>query len=332
LQEDLNIRGEDPAWLLHALRQMTLIREVEETIAGLISEQLARCPCHLAIGQEAIPVSLAHWLKPGDRVFGGHRSHAHFLALGGTPFELLAEVLGRYPGCSHGMGGSMHLINKAIGFYGSVPLVGATIPIAVGAGLAAMLDGGDRLAVSFFGDGATEEGACHESLNLAAAMKLPVIFLCENNLFASHLHITLRQPSDRVARFAEAHRIPNWTLDGNDVVALARVCREAFAQARSGQGPAFIEAVTYRWRGHVGHREDLDVGVRRSADLVIWKKRDPIGRLARALIGANIMAEPDYEEMKTTIAALVAQALRAAQEAPYPKAEALLNLVYSEKP
>jgi TPP-dependent pyruvate/acetoin dehydrogenase alpha subunit len=135
-----------------------------------------------------------------------------------------------------------------------------------------------------------------------------------------------------VARFAEANRIPNWTLDGNDVVALARAFQEAFALARAGEGPAFIEAVTYRWLGHVGHREDLDVGVRRSADLVIWKKRDPIGRLARALIGAHVLSEADYEEMTATIGTLVSQALRAAQEAPFPQAEALLNLVYSEQP
>lgn len=330
LQDGLDIRGEESSWLMEALRRMALIRRLEEVIGDLVSDALARCPCHLAIGQEAISVGVARYFRSGDKAFGAHRSHAHFVALGGTPFQLLAEILGRHPGCSHGMGGSMHLINRDGGFYGSVPIVAATIPIATGAALAAKLDKSDHLVVSFFGDGATEEGVFHESMNLASAMKLPVVFVCENNLFASHLHISLRQPSDRIARYAEAHCMPNWTVDGNDVVATSRVCREAFTHARAGHGPAFIEAVTYRWRGHVGHREDLDVGVKRSEDLVAWKKRDPIRRLADSLLQTGILTSEVLEHMGEEVAAEVDEALTAAQKAPFPEAEALLDLVYAE--
>jgi pyruvate dehydrogenase E1 component alpha subunit len=162
-------------------------------------------------------------------------------------------------------------------------------------------------------------------------MKLPVVFVCENNLFSSHLHIALRQPSDRMARYAEAHCIRNWTVDGNDVVLLARVCREAFTHVRAGRGPAFIEAVTYRWRGHVGHREDMDVGVKRKEDLVLWKQRDPFRRLADALVAAGLVNAADVDRLQAEAAAEVAEALRAAQQAPFPQAEALLDLVYSEE-
>jgi pyruvate dehydrogenase E1 component alpha subunit len=329
LRGDIDITGEDRDWLVAALRRMALIRRIEETIAELVRDRLALCPCHLAVGQEAVAVGVARHVKPGDRVFGAHRSHAHFIALGGSPFEVLAEVLGREPGCSRGMGGSMHLVNPEIGFYGSVPIVAATIPIATGAALAAKLDGGDAVAVSFFGDGATEEGVFHESMNLAAAMRLPVVFVCENNLFSSHLHISLRQPSDRLARFAAAHCMPGWTVDGNDVVAVASACREAFAHARGGNGPAFVEAVTYRWRGHVGHREDIDVGVKRTEDLEAWKQRDPIRRLADALAAAGII---DGDSAAREVAVEVADALRAAQDAPFPPASALRDLVYAGGP
>ena len=255
-----------------ALRTMLRIRRAEERIADNVATGVIRCPCHLAIGQEAAAVGVARQLRTTDRAFGAHRSHAHFLAMGGSLEGLFAEVLGRDTGVSRGMGGSMHIRAQEVGFYGSVPIVGATIPIAVGAGLAAKMDRKGDVAVAFFGDGATEEGSFHESMNMAAVMGLPVLFVCENNLFASHLHISLRQPRDRIARFAEAHGVDSATVDGNDVVAVRRALEAPMRTWRAGRGgPFFLEAVTYRWRGHVGHREDLDVGVSRKDDLEIGR-------------------------------------------------------------
>ena len=214
----------------------------------------------------------------------------------------------------------MHVRQVAPNFWGTVPNVAATIPIAVGTALAARMDGGDALAVSLLGDGATEEGVFHESMNLASIKKLPVVFVCENNLFSSHLHISLRQPADSTCRFAEAHCVPWRRVDGNDVVAVAAAMAEAVAHARAGEGPFFIEAVTYRWRGHVGPREDIDVGVKRKDDLALWKKRDPIARLAAAC-----NTELDWEPVREQVDAAWAKAAAAEAPAPY----ALLSRVFS---
>ncbi len=327
----LDIAGCSAERLQRFLRDMLLIRAVEEQVADFVERGLTRAPCHLGIGQEAIAVGVSAHLNSNDRVFGGHRSHSHYLALGGDPYSLLAEVLGRQDGASRGMGGSMHLFGGGVGFHGSVPLVGATIPIAVGAGLAAQFDARGAVSVAYFGDGATEEGVFHESLNLAATFKLPVLFVCENNLFSSHLDISLRQPSDRVARYAEAHCVRAVTLDGNDVVTVANAARELIEQARGGNGPAMLEAVTYRHRGHVGPNEDIDVGVHRSLEnLRAWKKRDPVTRLASALQGAGLATEPELKAMNESVWAQVREAAERAEAAPYPPESQLLGCVYAE--
>ena len=317
--------------LAEMLERMMLIRLAEEIIGENVTKGVVRCPCHLAIGQEAVAVGVAHAIKPGDRLFGAHRSHAHYLALGGALHGLLAEVLGRDTGVSRGMGGSMHLVDRAHGLYGTVPIVGATIPHAVGAGLAAKMDKRGALAVSFFGDGATEEGAFHESMNLAATMKLPVLFVCENNLFSSHLHVGLRQPQPSVSRYAEAHRIPWERVDGNDVVAMARVTNAAAIDMREGKGPRFIEAVTYRWRGHVGPREDEDVGVKRKDDLHLWKGRDPIRRLGDAMVAAGTMTPSRMTTLWDGARQVVAAAWSQAVNDPFPPPEALLDRVYASR-
>lgn len=299
------------------LERMILIRSVEETIGDLVATGEVRCPCHLAIGQEAIPVGLATNLLPGDRVFGAHRSHGYYLALGGTPESLLAEVLGRARGCSNGLGGSMHLREPSIGLIGTVPIVAATIPIAVGAALAARMDGEAAAAVAVFGDGATEEGVFHESLNLAQVLGCPVLFVCENNLFSSHLHISLRQPYDSVGRFGAVHGMPTLVVDGNDVAAVEAASAELLETVRNGH-PAFLEAVTYRWRGHVGHREDADVGVGRSGELAHWKERCPIARVAKGLINGGALTERGLAHMNARIAEEVQDALFLARTSPYP--------------
>lgn len=268
-------------------------------------------------------------LTSTDRVFGAHRSHGHYLALGGSVYGLFAEVLGRQTGVSRGMGGSMHLIDRSIGLYGTVPIVGATIPIATGAALASKLQGDRSVAVSFFGDGATEEGGFHESMNMAAIMKLPVLFVCENNLFSSHLHIALRQPTSSTSRFAIAHGIQHRLLDGNDVVAVAQATRELLADMRDGAGPAFLELVTYRWRGHVGWRDDEDVGVSRGADLPAWKSRDPIARLVEGMRTAGLLTSDALAAEHAAVETIVSAAWQQAQADPFPDENATLARVFA---
>ena len=326
--EPLDITGCDVRLLRTQLRLMLLIRKAEERIADMVSAGIIKCPCHLAIGQEAIPVSLSNLLRPTDRVFGAHRSHGHFLALNQDLVGLFAETLGKITGCSKGMGGSMHLIDLQNGFNGSVPIVGATVPIAVGAALSAKMDGRGDVAVGYFGDGAIEEGAVQESLNLAASLKLPTIFICENNFFSSHLHIGLRQPSESTARFARAHGIPFEVVDGNDVVTCNAVAKKGIEMARKGNGPFFLEAVTYRWRGHVGPSEDEDVGVKRKDDLHIWKRRDPIKRLRLALQETDLFSEEDFHKMESELNVAVEDAWQNAEDAPFPDNNRLLDTVF----
>jgi TPP-dependent pyruvate/acetoin dehydrogenase alpha subunit len=326
----LDIEGVTPARLHEHLRMMLRIRRVEEKIGDMVSAGKIACPCHLGIGQEAIAVGVSEHLRASDRVFGGHRSHAHFLALGGGVYPLLAEILGRQDGCSHGMGGSMHLYGAAHGFVGSVPIVAGTVPLAAGAALAAKKDGRGDVAVAYFGDGAAEEGAIHEAMNLAAVWRLPLLFVCENNLFASHLHISLRQPSDSVGRYAASHRMPVEVVDGNDVVAVAGATRKLVENMRLGGGPAFLEAVTYRWRGHVGPREDNDVGVNRGNDLILWKVRDPVRRLVEAMMAAVVLDDAAYRCMDDEERLAVESAWIRAETAPFPPVSALLDRVYAE--
>jgi len=326
--EPIDLKGFPADRLTSMLESMLTIRCAEELIGEMVTAGKVRCPCHLAIGQEAVPVGVAASLRATDAAFGTHRSHAHYLAQGGSLGGLLAEVLGKDTGCSKGMGGSQHLFAGAKGFLGSVPLVAATIPLAVGAALAAKMKGEGNIGIAYFGDGATEEGAFHESLNYAAAFQLPALFVCENNLFSSHLHIRLRQPADAVSRFSTAHLIPTELVDGNDVVAVTQAADRLIARARRGEGPGFLEALTYRWRGHVGAREDIDVGVKRKEDLTQWKKRDPIHRLFVAMRTAGMLTDAELEKMESKIRSTIEDEWKRAEEAPYPEKQALLDLVY----
>jgi TPP-dependent pyruvate/acetoin dehydrogenase alpha subunit len=328
--ESIDISGQDTQVLLRQLKMMLLIRQAEEKIAEMVEKKIIKCPCHLGVGQEATAVGVSEYLRPTDRIFGAHRSHTHFLAAGGSLYELFSEVLGKETGCSKGMGGSMHLFDKKIGFLGSVPIVGASVPIAVGAGLAAKMDGRGDIAVSYLGDSALEEGGVQEALNLASVKKIPVIFVVENNFFASHLHINLRQPSDSTIRYAQTYGIESRVVDGNNVVEVMQAVEELTQKLRQGDGPCFIEAITYRWKGHVGHREDTDVGVNRKDDLLTWKKRDPIRRLVDSLLAVSALSINEYDTIQLNIIEEIENTWKRAEEAPFPKAEALFDLVYKK--
>lgn len=326
---NIDIEGVSRDILIDMLRKMVLIRKAEEKIGQHVESGKIQCPCHLGIGQEAVGTAVALLMRDTDRAFGAHRSHTHYLALNENTYTLFAEVLGKYDGCSHGMGGSMHIVDNAKGFKGSVPIVGATIPIATGAGLAAKMDKAGDIAISYFGDGACEEGVLHESLNMASVMNLPVLYVCENNLFSSHLHIDLRQPSNTTARFASAHQIKNATVDGNDVVGMYRLLQAEMNEMRETNSPFFLEAFTYRWRGHVGHREDNDVGVKRSDDLKAWKLRDPIQRLVLSMFASDYFTEKEYGLLLEEIQEKVESDWLLAEKAPFAPEDFLFKPVYS---
>ena len=321
----------DPQIALEWYRSMKLIRRVEETLGDMVSTGEARCPCHLGIGQEAVAVGICTHLRPTDKVFGAHRSHSHYLALGAPVEGLLAEVLGKDTGCARGFGGSMHLIAREYGLVGTVPIVGATIPIAVGAGIAARMDGNQGIAVSFLGDGAAEEGVFHESLNLAKTANSAILFVVENNLYASHLHIDERQPSNSIARFAKAHGVKYSIVDGNDISSVSSESLKLIEYSRTYQSPTLIEAVTYRWRGHVGHREDDDVGVERSGNLPSWKLSDPVGRFIDALMTAKKITKVEIAAADNEIETIISNALFTARQAEFPQLQRTMDIVYQAR-
>ncbi len=330
--EPINVSGANPSILKMQLRKMLTIRMVEQHLAQMRKNGLIGGPVHLGVGQEAVAVGVSERLRRTDKVFGAHRSHSHALALGSSIRGLFAEVLGKDTGLSRGMGGSMHLWDGPRGFYGSVPIVAGTVPLAVGAGLAAKMLGTDDVGVSYFGDGAIEEGVVQESLNLARMLNVPVLFVVENNLFASHMHLRLRQPRNATARFAAAHDIQYEIVDGNDVIAVTRATELLIDRARRGEGPGFLEAVTFRWYGHVDWREGIDVGVERSVDdLANWRARDPISRLGVALEQIGVWSPGEQAMVIDDLRNQIGEAWDQAMADPYPHEDALLQRVYASE-
>jgi len=328
--EPISIQNQDTDSLIEMLSSMIMIRKTEEHLAYGKKHGMIGGPVHLGAGQEAIAVGISQHLNKTDRVFGAHRSHAHLLSLNPNFYKLFAEVLGKETGFSKGMGGSMHLYDKPNGFYGSVPIVAGTVSLAVGAAMAATFQKTDDIGVAYIGDGAAEEGVVHESFNLARMQKAPILFVVENNLFASHMHISLRQPSDMVSRFAIANDIPYKLIDGNDVVEVSNTARELINNIRSGKGPGLIELVTYRWFGHVDWRDDIDVGVERSKDDVQnWKARDPISRLSKSMINAEIWSQDREEELINNLDVELAKSWEKAMNDSYPSKDKTLKYVYS---
>lgn len=317
-----------PGDLLRSLYiTMLTIRLFEERAADLCEAGEIRTPCHLYVGQEAIAAGVCAALEPADYIWGGHRSHGHYIAKGGDLRTMMAELYGKQTGCSRGRGGSMHLFAKEVGLLGTVPLVAATIPMAAGAALASKLRGELRVSVAFFGDGAVEEGHFHESMNLAALYRLPVIFVCENNLYSSHLHLRERRVRDNIVASADAHGMPGARIDGNDVTEVYLTAHAGVARARAGEGPSLLECLTYRWRGHVGPAWDMDVGVRRRDELQEWLPKDPIARVRRTLDESGERAEP-LDQIEQEIRARIDEAVDFARESPYPEVSELLDHVH----
>ena len=330
LHEPVSISNIDDEILKKMLKSMILIRETEHKLAEARKEGLIGGPVHLGAGQEAIAVGISQSLQPTDRVFGAHRSHSHLLALNPDFYRLFAEVLGKETGFSKGMGGSMHLFDQANGFYGSVPIVAGTVALAVGAAMAARMQETNDIGLAYVGDGAVEEGVVHESLNLAKVHNAPMLFVIENNLFASHMHISLRQPNDMTSRFAVANEIPYKLVDGNDLCAVYKAAKEQISEMRDVGGPMFLELVTYRHYGHVDWRDDIDVGVERSLDDVEnWKARDPITRLSTSMINKGIWSKEEEDVLIKDLNQNISKAWDTAMNDPYPDPEATLEYVYS---
>jgi TPP-dependent pyruvate/acetoin dehydrogenase alpha subunit len=328
-KNDVNCEAEiSRALVWEMYRTMVRIRIVEERLADLVDAGEIKCPCHLCIGQEAIAAGVCAALGKDDYVWGGHRSHGHYLAKGGELKGLVAEVYGKATGCSRGRGGSMHLLAPEVGILGTVPLVAATIPLAVGTALASRLTADERVSVSFFGDGAAEEGHFHESLHFAALYGLPVVFVCENNFYSSHMSLLERRARDNIYQAAEAHGIPGNALDGNDVLCVYEAATDAVTRARGGGGPSLLECRTYRWRGHVGPSWDMDVGVKRKDELEDWLPKDPVARAASWLRGHGINPQA-FQVMEHEIRAEVEEAVLFARESPYPDAAELCEHIYA---
>ena len=313
------------------LRGMLRVRLVEERIASLYPEQEMRCPIHLSIGQEAAAVGVCAALRPGDWAFSGHRSHGHYLAKGGSLKSMLSELYGKAAGCCGGKGGSMHFIDRSVGFMGATPIVGSTIPIAVGAALGSRLAGEERVVVAFLGDAAVEEGVFHEAANFAVLKKLPVLFLCENNMYSVYSPLSVRQPKDfSLHRFAGAYGMESVCGDGNDVEAAYALTRGALEGVRAGRGPAFIELKTYRWREHCGPNYDNDIGYRTPEEFERWRKLCPLEAFRARLAADGACAPSDEEAMRREIDREVDAAVAFAKKAPYPRRDALMRDIYGK--
>jgi acetoin:2,6-dichlorophenolindophenol oxidoreductase subunit alpha len=311
-------------------RSMLRIRRFEEVIGECADAGEFRGPTHLYIGQEAVAVGVCSALRRDDYVFGGHRSHGHYLAKGGDLRQLAAEIYARETGCSRGRGGSMHLTAPDIGLMGTSALVGGGIGTGVGVALASVLQKRDSVTAIFFGDGAIEEGVFHESLNFAALKRLPVIFVCENNLYSSHLHIVERQPTQAIFRHAEPYGIIGERLDGNDVSEVYHHASRAVQRARQGEGPTLLECCTYRWRGHVGPNWDLDKGLRTQEEVYAWVDRCPIKRHGERLAEQRLLSAADQDRIAQEVEAEVADAIAFARSSPTPSPADLLRFVYKD--
>jgi len=331
LSNDKGLKGLQPEVAIELFRCMKRIRIVEETIADRYSEQKMRCPTHLSIGQEAVAAGVCFALNRDDQVFGTHRSHAHYIAKGGNIKAMVAEIYGKATGCSSGKGGSMHLVDLPVGFMGSTSIVGNTIPVGVGAALANQLYNNGKVCCIFFGDAAVEEGVFHESANFAVLKKLPVLFVCENNLYSVYSPLEVRQPEGReIWKFVAAYGMASAHGDGNDVLEVFEKTQTAFEHIRRGDGPYFLEFATYRWREHCGPNFDNEIGYRTEEEYLSWKEKDPIALLESQLLAQGAIRQADIEEMERATQVEVDDAFDLAERSPFPDPEEAFKGLYRE--
>jgi TPP-dependent pyruvate/acetoin dehydrogenase alpha subunit len=318
-------------FLIDLLRTMMRIRLCEESFVTPILEGEIRTPCHLYSGEEAIAAGICACLKKEDYVFGNHRSHGHFLAKGGSINEMVAEIYCKETGCSRGRGGSMHLIDPEVGMMGAAPIVAGTISLAMGAALASTIRKDNRVTVSFFGDGATGEGVLYESLNFAALKKLPIIFACENNFYATHMPIRECRVDNHIYKVAEPFCIESRAVDGNDVLEVYEAAKQAVEKCRKGEGPIFLEFLTYRFRGHVGPDDNIQgthTDIRPKKEVEEWLEKDPIKNLERYLKDNDLLDEESLQQIKAEVEDEIAEAHAFARNSANPDPRELARHVF----
>ena len=308
----------NPTELVPLLRTMWLIRAFEEKVSSLYAVREIMGLLHLGIGQEAVAVGTCSLLRTDDYVFGSHRSHGHAIAKGADIKRLMAEIAGRASGYCAGKGGSMHIVAMDAGFVTATGVVAGSIPLALGAAFAAKENGNGQVAVVFFGDGAGQAGPFHESLNIASLWRLPVIFVCENNGYAEFTPLSAHTLVERLARHAQTYKIPSSTVDGNDLLEVRQAMAKAVQHARTGKGPAFVECLTQRLRGHY---EGDPAKYRELSELAEWKKKDPIARFARELKRRKAISDRRIEAIEREAHDLVEQAAQFALASPWPSGE-----------
>lgn len=315
--------------LLSLYRQMLIIRYTEEQLARSHQMGLIHGACHTYVGEEAIATGVCAHLRPDDAVFSTHRGHGHALAKGVTPREVVAELFGRATGCSQGRGGSMHLFKPEVGMMGTSGIVGPCILQATGAGYSFKLLKTDQVGVAFFGDGAVNNGAFHEGLNLASIWKLPTLFVCENNMYATEVPFAYSAGNPNVGNRGPAYGMESLTVDGNDVLAVYEAAEEAVQRARRGEGPTLIECRTYRTRAHAeGMR---DAGYRTQEEVEAWKERDPITRYNEWLLENEEAGTETLAEIEAEVKEMVVDAEEFARNSPWPEPDTVSDHVFDQR-
>jgi TPP-dependent pyruvate/acetoin dehydrogenase alpha subunit len=317
-----------PDLCIEMYRQMVLIRHFEELALQLRLDDRIHGVVHPYSGQEAIAVGVCANLRLTDRIVSNHRGHGHCIAKGADIKRMMAELFGRSTGYCKGKGGSMHIADFDAGMLGANGIVGAGLPITCGAGVAAQLEGSDAVAVGFFGDGATGEGPFHESLNIASLMKLPVVWVCENNQYAAETPVESGLSARNVADLAAGYQMPGYVVDGNDVVAVYAAAREAVARARAGAGPTLLECKTWRRHGHAV-RNVLPPDRRPADRIAHWEARDPLPHFETYLLGRRILSPEQMADIGLSIDQDLADAVTFADTSPYPAPEEALDDVFA---
>ena len=316
-----------PEKLLDAWRTMLVIRHFEETVTEMFSRGLVVGTAHFCIGQEASAVGAVMALRPDDLVTSNHRGHGHFLAKGADPKRLMAELLGKATGYARGRGGSQHVADFSIGFLGSHGITAGMIPVATGAALSQKLLDTGRVVVAFFGDGATGQGAFHEAVNIGAAWDLPIVYLCENNLYAMSTSVSDSFRVTSVAERAVAYGIPGVTVDGNDVEPVHDAVAEAVGRARGGEGPTLVEARTYR---QCGHSKSDKCEYRADEEETLWLARDPVSILHDRLLADGVAREDDLRVIADEVEGVIARAVEFARASPDPDPSTVADDVFAD--
>ena len=313
--------------LIEMYRTMLTIRRFEERVSKEFIDGKVLGYVHVYIGEEAIATGVCKNLRLTDRIVSHHRGHGHCIAKGADIRRMMAEIFGKKTGYCKGKGGSMHIADFSVGMLGANGIVGAGLPIATGAAMAAQLEGKQGVAEVFFGDGGVHEGEFHETMNLASIWKLPLIFVCENNGYAVNTRSESVIAIDEIYKRAAAYQMPGMAVDGNDVEAVHKAAEELVARAREGKGPSFLECRTYRWHGHFETRMPMEA--RPAEEVAAWKKKDPIPAMAAKLLARGIVTQPDLEKMNDQILAQVEEAVKYANDSPLPAPEDAMEDVYS---